>query len=866
MKVVEETGLWQRSLGASVDSENGERFRTRLVAALTALRDRAALLGGEIARDHPDFPVHDVSHSDALWGLADRIAGPEAALTPTEAFVFGASVLVHDLGMASAAYVDGADSIQQDPRWPDRVAWVLRNVNGRSPRADEVADPSPEVALAATAALLRELHAERAERLISASWSDSKGRTYQLLEDELLREAFGPTIGLIAHSHWWAVSTVGERFTHNLGAPGDCPAEWTTNPLPLACLLRLADASHLSGSRAPRFLRALRNPGGESEEHWEFQAHLSQPFVEKDRFVFTGTPFGAGEPEAWWRCADTLRAVDDEFRAVDSLLADRDEMRFQVRGVAGTESPERLAERVPTDGWSPVDASLQVTDVVRLVDRFGGRALYGDRVDVPLRELLQNGSDAVRAQRALDDLAADWGAITVRLQPLEDGEEQGDRWLELEDTGVGMSSGTLSGHLLDFGRSYWESEQVLLELPGLLAKGFAPTGRYGVGFFSVFMWDGDVRITSWRHGESKADTRVLEFKGGLTKRPLLRPARAEERLARPGTRVAVRLGREVLDRLGLGEDVDPAPPLTHLCAWLAPALEVDVVVEGEGEDPAKAISAGDWRTLRMDRLAERLAKPPDADVDPGSDRDGPRKTDYDDNLRDLTLSDGALVGRALLDPGGTVPGAIVVGGLRAAGVKNIGGVLLGEPVSATRQAARPLVPPEVLAAWASEQATLLAPRVEGGEAVVAAELVFFCGGDPGPLPIALTPEGLLSKDEAADWIVERDEVIAAMGAGDLIGRVERGEIELPNGCAAAMAGSGALLEQAPSAHGEDELSSWPASMFESEISGLGAFVDLVECLWEASFRELMVELVAVSEPDPSTHRGAPLGFRLRRPE
>ena len=56
----------------------------------------------------------------------------------------------------------------------------------------------------------------------------------------------------------------------------------------LACLLRIADALHLDSRRAPRFARALVNPGGISDVHWTFQERLAKPHVELDAIVFTG--------------------------------------------------------------------------------------------------------------------------------------------------------------------------------------------------------------------------------------------------------------------------------------------------------------------------------------------------------------------------------------------------------------------------------------------------------------------------------------------------------------------------------------------------------------------------------------------------
>src|SRR5579859_7127458 len=49
-------------------------------------------------------------------------------------------------------------------------------------------------------------------------------------------------LGRIAASHGWSLDRVADafpRFEHDaIGAPIDCPGEWTVDPLKLACLLR----------------------------------------------------------------------------------------------------------------------------------------------------------------------------------------------------------------------------------------------------------------------------------------------------------------------------------------------------------------------------------------------------------------------------------------------------------------------------------------------------------------------------------------------------------------------------------------------------------------------------------------------------
>jgi hypothetical protein len=76
---------------------------------------------------------------------------------------------------------------------------------------------------------------------------------------------------------------------------------------------------------------------------------------------------------------------------------------FTVDRVAGAESPKMLQGRIRTFGWKPVSAEVRVTSVEQIVRLFGGAALYGTDVAVPLRELIQNASDAVRARRKRTD-------------------------------------------------------------------------------------------------------------------------------------------------------------------------------------------------------------------------------------------------------------------------------------------------------------------------------------------------------------------------------------------------------------------------------------------------------------------------------
>jgi hypothetical protein len=233
--------------------------------------------------------------------------------------------------------------------------------------------------------------------------------------------------------------------------------------------------------------------------------------------VFTsGRPFERPDAEAWWLAYDSLSLVDRELRDVDLVLQARGRQVLRARRVKGVGSPEALSKMVTTRDWRPVDARMQVSDVPQIVESLGGSRLYGDDPLVPVRELIQNAADAVQARRRFQSRPGSWGEIRVSIATRDDG-----NWLVVEDNGVGMSEQVLTGPLLDFGTSFWQSALAMEEFPGLAAAGMRPIGRFGIGFFSVFMLGDTVRVISRRCDRGEETARILEIRGGPAGRPIL---------------------------------------------------------------------------------------------------------------------------------------------------------------------------------------------------------------------------------------------------------------------------------------------------------------------------------------------------------
>jgi hypothetical protein len=120
MTPMDHFALWQRTL-----ADQSDRFKPQreiLRQAFLSFRERTAHLVGEIGGLLPDLTVHDITHLDALWRVADQIAGPDYPLNPAEAFVLGGAFLLHDAAHVLAAYEDGMAGVKRTIEWRDLIA------------------------------------------------------------------------------------------------------------------------------------------------------------------------------------------------------------------------------------------------------------------------------------------------------------------------------------------------------------------------------------------------------------------------------------------------------------------------------------------------------------------------------------------------------------------------------------------------------------------------------------------------------------------------------------------------------------------------------------------------------------------------
>ena len=562
--------------------------------------------------------------------------------------------------------------------------------------------------------------------------------------------------------------------------------------------------------------------------------------------MFTsGQPFSREDAEAWWLAYDTLNSVHRELHDVDLLLQARGRELLKARRVKGAGSPEILARHVKTRGWRPVDARLQASDVPNVVKQLGGSKLYGSDPTVTLRELIQNAADAVQARRRFEERADDWGKILVEIVQDKDGS-----WLVVEDDGIGMSEQVMTGPLLDFGMSFWRSPMAMEEFPGLISAGMNSIGRFGIGFFSVFMLGTVVRVYSRRCDRGKETGRLLEFRDGTGARPILAPCESKPVPIDCGTRVEVNLNLDPTEPRGLlaAESSYSGPiSLESLVGAVAPNLDVAIVTKSE--NGVKVIAnPGDWLFMSQPDLLCRLA-PSDRWIEGDADRESKML------MRPVKDSSGRVYGRAFISPNqysfSGKKGWVTVSGLRSAPLSNVSGILLGEALTASRNSANPLATAEAMAAWASEQADLIVSTVKDEERqALCAEVVLECGGNVGRLKVVKWGSEWMNAQEFGSKLRRSKELIVSFTGefdydedkDEVHPRDFRDDFEILDNVLIVERYNGSILS-----HGNVR---WPRAHFGLPIdptSNLAAYIrSIVEQVWGEGFCESVDERVVGS--------------------
>jgi hypothetical protein len=710
MKNYMQSKIWKYAFDNDNFSEHSLE-REQLKLAYESMRKKARYLVSLICGEIPGLTEHNIDHLDSLWDRASLVINDSDLLNPLEAFILGGSILLHDSAMTLAAYPNGLEDIKKTLEWRDHLFVFYTENKQRDKNTLTESDynsPSEEAIKYVVPNILRIFHAKQAKNLALCDFKDDKGKISYLIESEELRNHYGLLIGQLAESHWKYVNQLSD-LKDVFSASSELPSCWTAHPRKLACILRVADAIHIDHGRTPLFLRALIKPQGVSSEHWDFQQKLMPATFDrhdKNALVFTSsTPFKLEDSNAWKLAEKTVKMIEGELAQVDQFLIEYNLPQLKALRVKGASSSLELTNHIEVQGWQPVNAELKITDTSKVIDLLGGAKLYGKvNYDAPLRELLQNACDAVKARRKIDEREADWGTVAVKVERIDD-----DFWLAVQDSGIGMSKRTLTSTLIDFGRSFWNSGDAQREFPGLMATNVNHTGKFGIGFFSTFMLGNTVQVISKRYDDSN-NLKCLHIdkpEKGLGN-IILRDATSEEaKFCRDySTTVKIKLKVDLKQIFDLNK-LPLIDALNQKLVKLAAATEVNII-GNVGDGDTQILGANDWLNLSSKEFLNKFW-----DYNP--------KTGDIANQLELIRDNDNIYGRALFLPQTKDLSLSLIktaGGFLTSeqshnyyGSEGFYGIIAGHTNVVARDSIENNIPKDIMSLWLSNQINIISGQL-----------------------------------------------------------------------------------------------------------------------------------------------------------
>ena len=624
------SGLWR------ILSKNAE-----LAHSISKLRESVEVLASKISEQIPEFTDHSIKHLDALWAVADKVLTPSEMerLSTGEAFVLAGSLYLHDLGMAVAATVDGADQL--------RKSKVYSSTKIRLQHAG-VADGQAEIIALKHAA--RSLHAKFAFEL---AVNQVPGLNRYLIEDSDIRSNWAEFIGQVAESHHWSIQEVERVIGSRNNIPD--PVGGKIDLGYVASLLRIVDYAHINMDRAPPLEKLLRpNLPADSLMHWAAQENITGPQREGNQLVFGATK-AIISVDGWWTIFEMARGLDIEISAVNEYLSSRtiSSGRFSLEGVKGAKTPQNFATLVPPKDFEPVDIRFRPDSMERLVGILGGRTLYGNDRFAPIREILQNARDAIalhRAKLASETRLADMPEIRISLEM-----RNTDGYLTVSDNGIGMSTHVLTNYLLGIATDYWNSPDYYSEHASVAKAGFRPVGRFGIGFLSVFMLGDLVRVQTEREGGQKL---VLVLQGIGQRGTLQKLPSTGSR----GTSISVRIPSREVTLLN---------ELSAIVLAKAPMLEFPVTVVDRGH--TTPINPAWWKSISQSDLSQFVSDQPSRAILPLADS---RRAISIDEIRYRYSGKRSLDAVAAIDKWPDPQPEIVTDACRLLATPELGGIVI----------------------------------------------------------------------------------------------------------------------------------------------------------------------------------------------
>ncbi|WON95055.1 hypothetical protein [Sphingobacterium sp. UGAL515B_05] len=438
-----------------------------------------------VPKHFPEYTLHDNTHFLRVTEIMSMILGNRIkVLNDLEIWFLIMSAFYHDQGMV----LEGSEESNLDSdenyilfkkNWQiDHPNYfeIIRQLESNHISSDErtrIATLINELDAACLTDFLRINHGQRAVDYINHIFTNDPRLS-------IYGANLSHYLATICLSHTksseWLINESGLNYDDNIG-------NYRVNSIFLSLLLRLADILDFDSDRTPDVLfKSIHFTSQISVQEW--QKHRTVQGWEINNSIIRFTML-FDHPVYEKTARGFLDWIDEELSDAQKILRNSPKTvsHYQLDIPEKTDR-SRLSARNKSYLYNDVEFTLSRDEIVKLLltdNLYRNTSLF-------IRELLQNGLDALRLRKALfAKEGINWTDGKIRFRHYID--ENGENIVECEDNGVGMDELIISKFLGKVGRSYYRSPE--FERLRILLKekkvDFDPCAQFGIGFMSCFM-------------------------------------------------------------------------------------------------------------------------------------------------------------------------------------------------------------------------------------------------------------------------------------------------------------------------------------------------------------------------------------------